>query len=228
MLNLDAEQRVKHPRLLSFTSQLKAGKGLTIVGSVLEGTYLDKHAEAQQAEEVGGRGAGGQWAGPPLLGRGRGLPRPRPPTAPRAAPALVPVAFAFETRRPGPCSRSPGGRRPAVQLRPVAARPRSPFLPLLRSPRGGPRSPCSRVARSGPWGLGRGGGSGASLGTRALQQLWQCHGRAAAARLVPSRFRGQRSYIKVSQGGPSSLAAAAGSRRPWASGHFSGLCSAFT
>ncbi|XP_021568559.1 solute carrier family 12 member 7 [Carlito syrichta] len=51
MLNLDAEQCVKHPRLLSFTSQLKAGKGLTIVGSVLEGTYLDKHAEAQQAEE---------------------------------------------------------------------------------------------------------------------------------------------------------------------------------
>ena len=36
LLNLDAEQRVKHPRLLSFTSQLKAGKGLTIVGSVLE------------------------------------------------------------------------------------------------------------------------------------------------------------------------------------------------
>ncbi|KAM5260193.1 solute carrier family 12 member 7 isoform 3-T3 [Hipposideros larvatus] len=51
MLNLDAEQCVKHPRLLSFTTQLKAGKGLTIVGSVLEGTYLDKHAEAQQAEE---------------------------------------------------------------------------------------------------------------------------------------------------------------------------------
>ncbi|XP_005407092.1 PREDICTED: solute carrier family 12 member 7 isoform X2 [Chinchilla lanigera] len=51
MLNLDTEQAVKHPRLLSFTSQLKAGKGLTIVGSVLEGTFLDKHAEAQRAEE---------------------------------------------------------------------------------------------------------------------------------------------------------------------------------
>uniref|UniRef100_A0A8C3WJR5 Solute carrier family 12 member 7 n=1 Tax=Catagonus wagneri TaxID=51154 RepID=A0A8C3WJR5_9CETA len=51
MLNLDSERRVKHPRLLSFTSQLKAGKGLTIVGSVLEGTFLDRHAEAQQAEE---------------------------------------------------------------------------------------------------------------------------------------------------------------------------------
>ncbi|XP_036610495.1 solute carrier family 12 member 7 isoform X2 [Trichosurus vulpecula] len=51
MLNLDSEQCVKHPRLLSFTTQLKAGKGLTIVGSVLEGTYLDKHQEAQRAEE---------------------------------------------------------------------------------------------------------------------------------------------------------------------------------
>ncbi|KAM9104599.1 solute carrier family 12 member 7 isoform 4-T5 [Megaptera novaeangliae] len=51
MLNLDAEQQVKHPRLLSFTSQLKAGKGLTIVGSVLEGTFLDKHVEARRAEE---------------------------------------------------------------------------------------------------------------------------------------------------------------------------------
>ncbi|XP_075864034.1 solute carrier family 12 member 7 isoform X1 [Microcebus murinus] len=51
LLNLDEEQQVKHPRLLSFASQLKAGKGLTIVGSVLEGTYLDKHAEAQRAEE---------------------------------------------------------------------------------------------------------------------------------------------------------------------------------
>lgn len=54
MLSLDEEQGVKHPRLLSFTTQLKAGKGLIIVGSVLEGTFLDKHAEAQRAEEVGG------------------------------------------------------------------------------------------------------------------------------------------------------------------------------
>jgi len=52
LLNLDAEQLVKHPRLLSFTSQLKAGKGLTIVGSVLQGLYLDKCTETQKAEEV--------------------------------------------------------------------------------------------------------------------------------------------------------------------------------
>ncbi|XP_039564541.1 solute carrier family 12 member 7 isoform X2 [Passer montanus] len=51
LLNLDNEQSVKHPRLLSFTSQLKAGKGLTIVGSVLQGIYLDKCMETQKAEE---------------------------------------------------------------------------------------------------------------------------------------------------------------------------------
>ncbi|NXE27097.1 S12A7 protein, partial [Ardeotis kori] len=51
LLNLDSEQLVKHPRLLSFTSQLKAGKGLTIVGSVLRGIYLDKCIETQKAEE---------------------------------------------------------------------------------------------------------------------------------------------------------------------------------
>lgn len=63
MLSLDEEQRVKHPRLLSLTAQLKAGKGLTIVGSVLEGTYLDKHTEAQRAEEVGRRGGAGRRGG---------------------------------------------------------------------------------------------------------------------------------------------------------------------
>ncbi|XP_044194976.1 solute carrier family 12 member 7 isoform X1 [Thunnus albacares] len=51
LLNLDSDQVVKHPRLLSFTTQLKAGKGLTIVGNVLEGTYLTKEAEAKSAEQ---------------------------------------------------------------------------------------------------------------------------------------------------------------------------------
>ncbi|XP_063778733.1 solute carrier family 12 member 7 isoform X1 [Pseudophryne corroboree] len=51
LLNLDSDQIVKHPRLLSLTSQLKAGKGLTIVGSVLQGTFLDNHVEAQKGEE---------------------------------------------------------------------------------------------------------------------------------------------------------------------------------
>lgn len=52
LLNTDSEQVVKHPRLLSFTTQLKAGKGLTIVGNILEGTYLTKDAEAKKAEQV--------------------------------------------------------------------------------------------------------------------------------------------------------------------------------
>ncbi|XP_051871388.1 solute carrier family 12 member 7 isoform X1 [Pristis pectinata] len=51
LLNLDPEQNVKHPRLLSLTTQLKAGKGLTIVGSVLEGTFLERHSEVQNAEQ---------------------------------------------------------------------------------------------------------------------------------------------------------------------------------
>uniref|UniRef100_A0A8D3CNI5 Solute carrier family 12 member 7b n=1 Tax=Scophthalmus maximus TaxID=52904 RepID=A0A8D3CNI5_SCOMX len=51
LLNLDSDQGVKHPRLLSLTTQLKAGKGLTIVGNVLEGTYVTKDAEAKRAEQ---------------------------------------------------------------------------------------------------------------------------------------------------------------------------------
>lgn len=52
LLNLDSDQGVKHPRLLSLTTQLKAGKGLTIVGYVLEGTYLTKDTESKKAEQV--------------------------------------------------------------------------------------------------------------------------------------------------------------------------------
>ncbi|XP_067856859.1 solute carrier family 12 member 7-like isoform X6 [Heptranchias perlo] len=51
LLNLDSEQNVKHSRLLSLTTQLKAGKGLTIIGSVLEGTFLERHSEVQKAEQ---------------------------------------------------------------------------------------------------------------------------------------------------------------------------------
>ncbi|CAL8311260.1 unnamed protein product [Merluccius merluccius] len=51
LLNVDTDLAVKHPRLLSLTTQLKAGKGLTIVGNVLEGTYLTKDTEAKRAEQ---------------------------------------------------------------------------------------------------------------------------------------------------------------------------------
>lgn len=63
LVRVDQDQNVVHPQLLSLTSQLKAGKGLTIVGSVLEGTFLDNHPQAQRAEEVSegpGGGAGGR------------------------------------------------------------------------------------------------------------------------------------------------------------------------
>lgn len=53
LVSTDAEQNVEQPRLLSLTSQLKAGKGLTIVGTALEGTYLDNYEETQRAEQVG-------------------------------------------------------------------------------------------------------------------------------------------------------------------------------
>ncbi|CAN9503340.1 unnamed protein product [Ophioblennius macclurei] len=51
LCKLDSELEVKHPRLLSFTSQLKAGKGLTIVCSVLEGTFMTCGEDAKTAEQ---------------------------------------------------------------------------------------------------------------------------------------------------------------------------------
>ncbi|XP_051943100.1 solute carrier family 12 member 7-like isoform X2 [Hippocampus zosterae] len=51
LCKLDSCLAVKHPRLLSFTTQLKAGKGLTIVCSVLEGTYMTRGADAKTGEQ---------------------------------------------------------------------------------------------------------------------------------------------------------------------------------
>ncbi|XP_031421860.1 solute carrier family 12 member 5b isoform X2 [Clupea harengus] len=51
LVGVDAEQNVEQPRLLSLTNQLKAGKGLTIVGTSVEGTYLNNHLQAQKAEQ---------------------------------------------------------------------------------------------------------------------------------------------------------------------------------
>uniref|UniRef100_A0A3Q3L3Z5 Solute carrier family 12 member 5a n=1 Tax=Mastacembelus armatus TaxID=205130 RepID=A0A3Q3L3Z5_9TELE len=52
LVSTDAEQNVEQPRLLSLTNQLKAGKGLTIVGTALEGTYLENYDQAQRAEQA--------------------------------------------------------------------------------------------------------------------------------------------------------------------------------
>lgn len=52
LCKLDSKLEVTHPRLLTFTSQLKAGKGLTIVSSVLEGTYMSRKDDAKTGEKV--------------------------------------------------------------------------------------------------------------------------------------------------------------------------------
>ncbi|XP_073347465.1 solute carrier family 12 member 7-like [Pagrus major] len=51
MCKLDADLAVKHPRLMSFSNQLKAGKGLTIVCSVLEGTYMTRGNDVKAGEQ---------------------------------------------------------------------------------------------------------------------------------------------------------------------------------
>lgn len=53
LLKLDEDAHVKSPRLLTFASQLKAGKGLTIVGTVVPGNFLQSYGEALAAEQVG-------------------------------------------------------------------------------------------------------------------------------------------------------------------------------
>ncbi|CAB1461138.1 unnamed protein product [Pleuronectes platessa] len=52
LVSTDSEQNVEQPRLLSLTNQLKAGKGLTIVGTALEGTYLENYSQTQKAEQA--------------------------------------------------------------------------------------------------------------------------------------------------------------------------------
>ncbi|XP_070710604.1 solute carrier family 12 member 6-like isoform X3 [Pempheris klunzingeri] len=52
LLKLDEDAHVKSPRLLTFASQLKAGKGLTIVGTVVLGNFLQSYGEALAAEQT--------------------------------------------------------------------------------------------------------------------------------------------------------------------------------
>lgn len=52
LVSVDAEQNVEQPRMLSLSNQLKAGKGLTIVGTSVQGTFLDNYSEAQRADQV--------------------------------------------------------------------------------------------------------------------------------------------------------------------------------
>ncbi|KAG8200488.1 hypothetical protein JTE90_000568 [Oedothorax gibbosus] len=50
LCKLNSELVPKHRKLVSFASQLKAGKGLTLVSAVLEGEYTKRHSEAQAAK----------------------------------------------------------------------------------------------------------------------------------------------------------------------------------
>uniref|UniRef100_A0A673N160 Solute carrier family 12 member 4-like n=1 Tax=Sinocyclocheilus rhinocerous TaxID=307959 RepID=A0A673N160_9TELE len=52
LLKLDEDLHVKYPRMLTFASQLKAGKGLTIVGSVIQGNFLECYGETQASEQA--------------------------------------------------------------------------------------------------------------------------------------------------------------------------------
>ncbi|KAM4017753.1 LOW QUALITY PROTEIN: solute carrier family 12 member 4 [Anomaloglossus baeobatrachus] len=52
LLKLDEDLHIKYPRLLTFASQLKAGKGLTIVGTTIQGNFLDSYGEVQAAEQT--------------------------------------------------------------------------------------------------------------------------------------------------------------------------------
>lgn len=52
LCKLNSDLEVKHPRLLSLTTQLKAGKGLTIVCSVLQGTFMTRGTDAKTGEQV--------------------------------------------------------------------------------------------------------------------------------------------------------------------------------
>ncbi|KAK1901430.1 Solute carrier family 12 member 5 [Dissostichus eleginoides] len=52
LVSTDSEQNIEQPRLLSLTNQLKAGKGLTIVGTALVGSYLENQEQTQRAEQA--------------------------------------------------------------------------------------------------------------------------------------------------------------------------------
>ncbi|KAL3859055.1 hypothetical protein ACJMK2_009291 [Sinanodonta woodiana] len=51
LFKLDENLIPKYPELVTFASQLKAGKGLTLVSTVLEGNYQERYADAQAARQ---------------------------------------------------------------------------------------------------------------------------------------------------------------------------------
>ncbi|XP_060063125.1 solute carrier family 12 member 4-like [Ylistrum balloti] len=52
LMKLDDNLQPKYPNMINFASQLKAGKGLTLVNSVVEGDYKERYADAQAAKQT--------------------------------------------------------------------------------------------------------------------------------------------------------------------------------
>ena len=52
LMKLTPELQPKYRKMLTFSTQLKAGKGLTLVASAIEGDISEKYAEMQAAKEV--------------------------------------------------------------------------------------------------------------------------------------------------------------------------------
>ncbi|KAF1569360.1 Solute carrier family 12 member 6, partial [Eudyptes schlegeli] len=52
LLKLDEELRATQPQLLALAAQLQAGKGLTVVGSVIPGDLPQDQPRARDAERV--------------------------------------------------------------------------------------------------------------------------------------------------------------------------------
>ncbi|XP_057268635.1 solute carrier family 12 member 6-like, partial [Pezoporus wallicus] len=63
LLKLDEELRATQPQVLALAAQLQAGKGLTVVGTVITGELPRDQPRARAAEQVGTYGAGSLWMG---------------------------------------------------------------------------------------------------------------------------------------------------------------------
>ncbi|XP_061166626.1 solute carrier family 12 member 4-like [Saccostrea echinata] len=51
LMKLEDDLSPKYPQMAAFASQLKAGKGLTLVNSVIEGKYMERYDDAQVAKQ---------------------------------------------------------------------------------------------------------------------------------------------------------------------------------
>lgn len=62
LLKLDEELRATQPQLLALAAQLQAGKGLTVVGSVIPGDLPQDQPRARAAEQVSIPPPRGGWS----------------------------------------------------------------------------------------------------------------------------------------------------------------------